>query len=90
MVARVYGKSAQLTVLQRLYYDTAGSANAASFSALMKLVTSKQILFGSDFPFSPNGVKASLDGLRGLGLSDPELQDIEWGNTSVLFSRFTQ
>src|SRR5262245_801299 len=70
MIARVYGKSAQLTALKRLYYDTALSANAASFSALTKLVTSKQILFGSDFPFAPNGVKATLDGLRGLGLSD--------------------
>jgi hypothetical protein len=38
--------------LHRCFYDTAGSANSAAFGPLLKLVTSSQVLFGSDFPFA--------------------------------------
>ena len=48
-------------LLQRLYYDTASSADAAVFSSLLKLVTSREILLGTDFPFAPpDSVRANL------------------------------
>jgi predicted TIM-barrel fold metal-dependent hydrolase len=37
--------------LQRLYYDTANSAFAPTLAALMAFVPTKQILFGSDYPY---------------------------------------
>ena len=76
-------------MLQRLYYDTASSADAAVFSSLLKLVTSKEILLGTDFPFAPpESVRANLDDLQTLGLSDAELRDIDRRNAAGLFPRF--
>jgi len=89
--ADILGKQGWLDHLHRLYYDTAGSANAAAFGPLLKLVTSKQILFGSDFPFNvAAGVKGSVASLRGLGLSAEELRDIEGANARRLFQRFSR
>ena len=77
------------SILQHLHYDTASSADAAVFSSLLKLVTSKEILLGTDFPFAPpDSVRANLDDLQTLGLSDAELRDIDRGNAASLFPRF--
>jgi predicted TIM-barrel fold metal-dependent hydrolase len=77
------------SLLQRLYYDTASSADAAVFSSLLKLVTSKEILLGTDFPFAPpDSVRANLSDLQTLGLSDAELRDIDRRNAASLFPRF--
>jgi predicted TIM-barrel fold metal-dependent hydrolase len=87
--AVILGKQGWVDQVQKLYYDTAGSANAAAFGPLLKLVTSKQVVFGSDFPFNAAaGVKSAVANLRTLGLSDAELQDIEVGNARGLFQRF--
>jgi predicted TIM-barrel fold metal-dependent hydrolase len=84
------GKQGWLDQLHKLYYDTAGSANVAAFGPLLKLVTSKQIVFGSDFPFNAApGVKGSVGSLRSLGLSAEELRDIEGANARSLFQRFS-
>jgi predicted TIM-barrel fold metal-dependent hydrolase len=40
--------------LQRLYYDIAASTSPAAMAALLKLIPTSQILFGSDFPFCPS------------------------------------
>jgi len=75
--------------LRRCYYDTAGSANSAAFGPLLQLVTSKQVLFGSDFPFAAApSVTASLASLRALGLPDSDLENIEGVNARHLFRRF--
>jgi 6-methylsalicylate decarboxylase len=88
--ATILGKQGWLDQLHKLYYDTAGSANAAAFGPLLKLVTSKQVVFGSDFPFNAAaGVKGSLASLRSLGLSAEELRDIERANARSLFQRFS-
>jgi predicted TIM-barrel fold metal-dependent hydrolase len=84
------GRQGWLDQLHKLYYDTAGSANAAAFGPLLKLVTSKQIVFGSDFPFNAApGVKGSVESLHSLGLSAEELRDIEGANARSLFQRFS-
>jgi predicted TIM-barrel fold metal-dependent hydrolase len=83
------GKPGWMTALQRLYYDTANSANLSAFLPLLRLVTSKQVLLGTDFPFvSADTVKATVSDLQTLGLSNSDLQNIEAGNAGGLFPRF--
>ena len=67
--------------LQRLYYDTALSANARTFAALLALVAPSQIVFGSDYPFAPEPtLTQTVEGLAGLGLPADTLAAIERGN----------
>jgi 6-methylsalicylate decarboxylase len=83
------GKPGWLDSLRRLYYDTAGSANLAAFGPLLQLVTSKQVIFGTDFPFlAAPTVKTTIADLHTLGLSVEELRDIETTNARSLFRRF--
>ena len=79
-----------MPILKNLYYDTAGSANPITFAALMKLVTPKNVLLGTDFPFAPEQVMiATLAGLRQVGLSEVDLQKIEGENAAALFPRIS-
>ncbi len=41
--------------LKRQYYDTASASNPTSLGAIMSIVPSSQIVFGSDFPFLSAG-----------------------------------
>jgi predicted TIM-barrel fold metal-dependent hydrolase len=45
--------------LKRLYYDTANATHPASMAALMKLVPSTQIVYGSDYPYVPMDTQAT-------------------------------
>jgi predicted TIM-barrel fold metal-dependent hydrolase len=74
------------STLQRLYYDTAGSANRAALGPLLQLVTAKQVLLGTDFPFS-GGAGQTVANLAQLGFSDVDLGDIQSGNARRLFPR---
>ncbi len=66
---------------QRLYYDTALSANQYAFKSLLQLVSIKNVLFGSDYPFAPEPTTAAtVKGLAELGLSESDLRDIERDN----------
>ena len=90
-ISTAVGKPGWYSILKRLNYDTALSVNAAAFSALLKMVTSKQVLFGTDFPFAGvAAAKLAINGLQTLGLSDNEIQDIEAGNAVRLFRRFAE
>lgn len=78
-----------MPLLKRLYYDTAASANSVSFGALMQLVTPKNVLLGTDFPFiSEAGMKATVAGLREVGLDATAVRAIEAENAVALFPRF--
>jgi predicted TIM-barrel fold metal-dependent hydrolase len=72
--------------LKRLHYDIAGSANPPAMAALMKLVPTSQILFGSDYPWVRIG--ATAGGMTNLGLSPADLQAIGRENAIVLLPRF--
>jgi predicted TIM-barrel fold metal-dependent hydrolase len=86
--ASLSGKTGWQDQLQRLYYDTASSANLSAFQPLLRLVTSKQILLGTDFPFAPaEAFKAGVGDLNSLGLTDDQRRDIEAGNALRLFPR---
>jgi predicted TIM-barrel fold metal-dependent hydrolase len=77
-----------MPVFKRLYYDTAGAANPMSFGALMQLVTPRSVLLGTDFPFIPEpGMKATVAGLRQVGLDEAAVRAIEGENAVALFPR---
>ncbi|MEE2969895.1 MAG: amidohydrolase family protein [Pseudomonadota bacterium] len=72
--------------LERLYYDTALSANWLAFRSLFELVTTDHVLFGSDYPFAPEiTMTQSVKALGEMGLSDEVLRGIERENALVLF-----
>jgi len=71
--------------LKRLHYDIASSANPPAMAALMRLVPTSQILFGSDYPFVPAAVTAG--GMTRLGLSAADLQAIGSDNALALWPR---
>jgi predicted TIM-barrel fold metal-dependent hydrolase len=86
--AGLSGKSGWQDQLRRLYYDTANSANLSAFQPLLRLVTSKQILLGTDFLFaSPQAYKAGVGDLNSLGLTDDQRRDVGAGNALRLFPR---
>jgi len=72
--------------LKRLYYDIANSATRPSMAALMALVPTSQILFGSDYPFVP--IEVTLKELMDLDLSDTDLKAIRSDNALALLPRF--
>jgi predicted TIM-barrel fold metal-dependent hydrolase len=73
--------------LQKLYYDTALSANARSFAALLALVAPTQVLFGSDYPFAPEPTMTqTVEGLQTLGLGADALRGIERDNALGLLT----
>jgi predicted TIM-barrel fold metal-dependent hydrolase len=71
--------------LRRLYYDIASSANPPAMAALMKLVDTSHILFGSDYPAVP--VAYTAEGLTRFGLSPADLQAIRRENAMTLLPR---
>lgn len=67
--------------LKRLHYDTALSANRLAMNTLLSLVTSQQVLFGSDYPYAPeDAMTGTVKGLAALNLPVDDLAAIEWGN----------
>jgi len=55
-------------------------------AALMKLIPTWHILFGSDYPFVP--IASTVGDLSGLGLAAADLQGIERGNAQILLPRW--
>lgn len=72
--------------LQKFHYDVAGAANAGALASLMKLVTARQVLFGTDFP--PAG--PSIDVVKSLatiGFTAADLRAIDRDNALRLLPR---
>lgn len=72
--------------VRRFHYDIAQSSHPVPLSALVRLVSTAQILFGTDFPY-----RTALEharGIRGIGLGEAELAAIERGNALKLLPRF--
>jgi predicted TIM-barrel fold metal-dependent hydrolase len=77
-----------IPAIQGLCYDTAGSMNEIAIPALLKLVNSSQLLFGSDFPFTSDpAFSAAVQGLGQLNLNDADKAAISRGNALRLFPR---
>jgi 6-methylsalicylate decarboxylase len=73
--------------LKKFYYDLAGAGNAGAIASLLQLVTTAQVLFGTDFP--PGGASAdvarTLAGLRMF--NDTDLRAIDRDNAVRLLPR---
>ena len=78
-------------VLAALYYDLAGSATDGAIERLRRITSLTQVLFGSDFPFTPaSGIAANVQGFRALsGLSRAEHEGMARGNALRLFPRLS-
>jgi predicted TIM-barrel fold metal-dependent hydrolase len=70
--------------LKRLHYDTANAGSAPAMAALLKLVSTSQISYGSDYPYFPLD---QIKGLRELGLTQEQLADIGSGTATRLIPR---
>jgi 6-methylsalicylate decarboxylase len=68
----------RLGQLRRFYYDTAGSSNPIQMTALKQLVSTSQIVFGTDFPFGSSSNIASA--LLTCGFTSAELRSIDREN----------
>ena len=79
-----------ITAAARFFYDLAGATNPGAVASLLQLVTSRQILFGTDFP--PGGSNrdnaAALEKLALFSAADRQL--IEWDNAVRLFPRLNR
>lgn len=76
-----------IAAARKYFYDLAGATNPGAVASLLQLVSSTQILFGTDFP--PGG--SSADNAKALAslslLSDADRRAIEWSNAARLFPR---
>ena len=75
-----------LAELRRLHYEVANATNPSSLAALMTLVPSSQILWGSDYPYRE--VPLTVDGWEKYSLDASVRQEIERGNAGRLLPRF--
>ncbi len=71
--------------IKKFYYDTAQANHAGALAALLKLVSTSQVMFGTDFPYRPGS--EVVEGLTAYGFSAAELQAIDRGNALRLMPR---
>ena len=73
--------------LKQLYYDTALSARPECFGPLLELVTAKNIVLGTDYPWGGMTVADTIAGVVRQGFSVEELRSIERDNALALFPK---
>ena len=77
----------KLAEIRQFYYDTAQSSNPVAMTALKQVVTTKQIVFGADFPYST--IADHVQGLRECGaFNAEELRAIERENALSLLPKY--
>jgi 6-methylsalicylate decarboxylase len=72
--------------LRKLNYDIANATNSSSLAALMNLVPTTQIVFGSDFPY--RAVAPTANGWDNSQVSDAIKRAVNRDNALKLFPRF--
>ncbi|MEQ1948635.1 MAG: amidohydrolase family protein [Bryobacteraceae bacterium] len=78
--------NSRLYHLRRFYYDTAQAVNVVNMQGLKRVVSSSQIVFGTDFPFVT--AAKTLAGLDKCGFSPAELTGIHRETALKLVPRF--
>jgi len=78
--------------LERLYYDVALSAHPVPFAALRRIAPITQILFGSDWPFTPEaGVARNIQQLgEANGLTERDARAVARENAERVLPRLAQ
>lgn len=77
--------------LSRLYYDLAGGASAATVKTLLTITTPSHILYGSDYPYQPDGVLTNTKERMHKEFSEdkelqPYVEQFFSGNAKALFN----
>ena len=74
--------------LEKLYYDVALSTHPIAWAGVRQIAPISQILFGSDWPFSPDAsVARNVRQLEALNLSESDARAIARDNAERLFPR---
>jgi len=71
--------------LRKFYYDTASAGNNSAMAALMNLVSTSHIMFGSDYPFLPT--VTAVKNMNRVKLPRAAQQAIDRNNALKLFPR---
>lgn len=80
-----------LSSLRRLHYDLAGVPLPRSLAALLELVATDRLVYGSDYPFTPGGMVRTLaEAIAATPLLDGALEAAIRGNAEALFPRFAR
>jgi 6-methylsalicylate decarboxylase len=74
-----------LAEFKKLYYDVANSTNPSTMAAIMDLVPTSQLLFGSDYPYVP--IPVTTGGMDRLNLSSQTATAINRANALALLPR---
>lgn len=82
-IAELVGPEGVHAALRKLYYDTANSAYAPTFAALLALVPLSQVLFGSDYPYLT--VEQNLQDIAACPLTPAQCLAIDRENALALF-----
>ncbi len=77
-----------MSELKKFYYDLAGAANPGAVASLLKLVTTQQILFGTDFPPGGTGLDVANTLVKIGVFSESDLRAIDRENAVRLLPRF--
>ena len=82
----------RLAEIRRFYYEVAQQTNVVALGALRRVVPISQIVFGTDYPASDSGGKASplvdhAEGLAGV-FSGDDLRAVERENALQLFPKY--
>tara|TARA_R110000824_G_scaffold288508_2_gene476474 strand:+ start:42165 stop:43130 length:966 start_codon:yes stop_codon:yes gene_type:complete len=77
-----------ISEVQKFNYDVAGAANRGALVSLLDLVTSQQIVFGTDFP--PGGTSAAVAQALAetMLFTERQLREIDRDNAIALLPRF--
>ncbi|MFM9968024.1 MAG: amidohydrolase family protein [Burkholderiales bacterium] len=67
-----------IAALNGLYYDCAQTASPYAMRSFTQLISTSQLLFGTDFPYRTAGLH--VEGLAGCGFTQEELHAIDCGN----------
>jgi predicted TIM-barrel fold metal-dependent hydrolase len=86
-----YGNKKIINQLKRFYYDTAVSATPYALNSLLSLVEPTQVLYGSDYPFSPERVvKLMNEGIQNYNFEKEVFMKIVQQNAVSLFPRLKE
>ena len=77
-LAKQADPKSRLGQLRRFYYDTAGATNPIQMTALKQLVSTSQVVFGTDHPFGSSANTAA--NLEKCGYSAAELRAVDREN----------
>jgi len=80
--------NSRLYHIRRFFYDTAGSTNPILMQGIAKLAGSRQIVFGTDYPFG-NGA-ATAAGMQSVGFTDAQLRALDRENALRILPRYRQ